>query len=130
MEHPSQNVRVSDKFRNRLYRELYKHVGKQNKIGMAELYSRVYRQPWANRINDTRALRYLITELRNDGVPICSDRHGYWLASAGSELDDYCRRVRTQALKKLRQEARLRKMTLPQLVGQLSLDLVENTEEE
>lgn len=99
------------------------HVGRSKKIGMGELHEEVFKQGWNHRINDTRSLRTLITELRNDGTPICSDSNGYWLASAGSELNYYCSRLHDQALKKLIQEARLRKMSLPDLLGQTTLEL-------
>ena len=104
---------------------LSRHVGANRKIGMGELYYAVFGEAWSNRINDTRALRKLITELRNEGVPICSVADstggGYYLASAGSELSSYCERLRTQALRKLAMEAKIRRITLPELLGQMTL---------
>lgn len=113
--------------KTRLYQALTQHVGKTRRIGMGELFEKVFREGWQNRINDTRRLRKLITELRRDGVPICSiatsSGGGYWIASAGSELNDYCQALRQRAIKILCQEATLRKKTVPELLGQLSLDL-------
>jgi len=110
-----------------LLRELTQHVGAHRRIGMGELYQRVFGRPWSHRINDTRDLRTLITELRYEGVPIVSvsDRHGggYYLASAGSETEEYCARLRVQALKKLKMEARIRRIALPRLVGQIAMNL-------
>lgn len=115
--------------KTRLYQVLTQHVGKTRRIGMGELFEKVFREGWKNRINDTRRLRKFITELRNDGVPICSvatsSGGGYWIASAGSELNDYCQSLRGRAIKILSQEARLRKKTVPELMGQLSLDLAQ-----
>jgi len=110
--------------KSRVLMELYKHNSRRTAIGMGELFVRVYGEEWRNRINDTRALRTLITELRQAGVPICSSTEGgYWLARAGSDLDAYCRRLRAQALKKLAQEAHLRNKTLPELLGQIAMNL-------
>ena len=45
---------------------------------------------------------------------------------AGSELDDYCTRMyHLPALRKLKMEAILRKVTLPELIGQMAMNLEE-----
>lgn len=111
----------------RLLSVLTRHPGRGRAIGMGELYEAVYGRPYSNRINGTRALRTLVTELRRDGVPICSTADqaggGYYLASAGSDLDDYCRRLRSQGLRKLVLEAKLRRLTLPCLLNEIQLRL-------
>ncbi|MDZ7831653.1 MAG: hypothetical protein U5L07_07860 [Desulfobacterales bacterium] len=113
-------------FKSTLLQVMTEHVGRENAIGMGELYDRVICEPWTHRINDTRYLRKLLTELRRDGVPICSSASreggGYYLAAAGSELARYCENLHRRALSLLSREARLKKMTLPELVGQLSLE--------
>jgi len=115
-------------------RILSRHVGAGRKIGMGELYYAVFGESWNNRINDTRALRTIITELRHEGIPICSvaDRTGggYYLASAGSELSGYLDRLRTQALKKLALEAKIRKISLADLIGQMALNFGKEGEAE
>lgn len=114
-------------FENRLLKILARHVGRARAVGMGELFQQVFDLPVAHRINDTRRLRELVTKLRLEGTAICSvvsqSGGGYYLASAGSELDDYCSRLRKKALKELAQEALLRRLTLPELVGQISLNL-------
>lgn len=114
-------------YKDRLKTILMQHVGASRKIGMGALYERVFSEAYEHRINDTRRLRTLITELRREGIAICSkkskSRGGYWLASAGSELDDYCESLHSEALKKLAQEARLRRMSLPALIGQIQMNL-------
>ena len=111
---------------------LSRHVGQSRVIGMGELYTQVYGEPYENRINDTRKLRTLITALRQEGVPICSisdmNGGGYYLASATSDLDGYCERLRTKALKILSQEAKLREVALPDLMGQISINLAAEME--
>ena len=109
-----------------LLKKLLCHVGEQNSIGLGELYEMVFNKTWAHRQNDTRELRFLITSLRRDGVPICSKTSGngggYWIA-VGQELEDYCMRLRSAALKKLALESKLRKTTLPVLLGNIQLGL-------
>lgn len=106
---------------------LSKHIGKSNSIRMADLYREVFGEEPKDNIQTTRIIRRLITELRKEGVPICSsmksDNGGYYLANAGSELEDYLKRLRRRALRALSVEAKLRKMTLPQLIGHIQLNL-------
>lgn len=107
-----------------LRRVMDSHIGRPKKIGMGELFEAVYGEPWRNKINDSRPLRKLINQMQRSGYPIVSDSDGYYLASAGSEMADYCeRRLQRPALRKLDLAAKLRRMTLAELVGQLRLDL-------
>ena len=103
------------------------HVGQGKRIGMGELYEQVFEETYDHRINDTRSLRKLITELRRDGVAICSvaskNGGGYWLASAGSELASYCTNLRNRALRILGMEAKIRKISMSEMMGQMALEL-------
>jgi hypothetical protein len=111
----------------RLMKVLGHHPGKNRAVGAGALYEAVFGRPWRDKIRDTRRLRHLITRLRNDGYPICSSSDGegggYYLASAGSELDDHCKRIHGRAMRLLVMEARLRKLSLPELMGQISIAL-------
>ena len=98
------------------------HVGQDNKVGMGEFYEQVFEKTYAHRINDTRPLRKLIDELQNDGSPILSDGDGYWWAATPSELERYCVRRRGSALRILKKESNMRKISMPELVGQLLID--------
>jgi len=113
--------------RNRLLATLTSHIGETNAIGMAGLFEAVFNRPWDNRINDTRALRTLITVMREEGIPICSvsnkDGGGYYLASAGSELTNYLRRSEIRALKILSRNAKIKKVSLPDYLGQMRLNM-------
>lgn len=102
---------------------LMEHIGEEKAIGMGELYEKVYGKPWRNRINNTRPLRHLITDLRREGKRVCSNGSGYYLAAVESELEDYLARRRKRALTELGLEAAMRRKSLPELLGQLSLDL-------
>jgi hypothetical protein len=106
---------------------LASHIGAHNAIGMGELYEVVFARPCENRISDTRALRKVITDLRAEGVPICSsaaqEGGGYYLAAAGSELAHYLRRSEIRALKILKRNARIKKISLPDYLGQMRLNM-------
>lgn len=70
-----------------------------------------------------RHVRTLITELREDGVAVCgTPRDGYYIAAVASELEDTCKFLRGRAMKSLQLEARLRRVPLPELLGQLRLE--------
>jgi len=114
-------------YRNRLLAVMMNHIGAHNAIGMAELFQEVWGGIWENRINDTRALRQLVTELRFEGVAICSVSYksggGYYLAAAGSELVQYLRRTEIRALKILMRNAKIKKVSLPNYLGQIKLNM-------
>jgi len=113
--------------RSRLKSALFEHVGEVNAISMTALYEAVFDRRWNDRINDTRTLRYLITALREDGVPICStsSQHGggYYIAAAGSEFIDFLRKTERRAICILMRNARMKKVSLPEYLGQLKLEM-------
>jgi len=116
-----------DEATGRLQLELSMHVGEEHAIGAAELYEAVFGEKITHKINHTKQLRKLITALRKKGSPIGSTSSqtggGYYICRSGSELDDYCRRLRRRGLHSLELEARARKIALPELLGQMSLNL-------
>ena len=70
-----------------------------------------------------RRLRALISELREEGTAICgTPETGYFMATSADELDESCRFLRHRAMRSLQLEARMRKISLPELVGQLKLN--------
>jgi len=99
---------------------------------MHELYRQVFEKEISERglISDTRVLRRLITILRSEGTAVCSSASaysgGYYLAAAGSELDDYCRRLHSRALRTLVFESKIRKTILKVLLGQMRLNMIED----
>ena len=112
--------------KGRLLAILTRHVGHEKAVDMGALFEQVFGREWHNKINDTRELRTLITEARDEGVPICSVSRqqggGYYLAAVDSELQDYLKRLRGRALRALQREARLRRQSLPELLGQMQLE--------
>ena len=117
--------------RNRLKSAMFDHVGEVNAISMTALYEAVFNRPWNDRINDTRALRHLITALREDGIPICSvtssNGGGYYIAAATSEFVAFLRKAERRALLILMRNARMKKVSLPEYLGQLKLDMEATT---
>lgn len=99
-------------------------------IGMAELYKAVFQRPAPHAINDSRELRHLVTKMRRDGIPIISsdrrDRGGYKLADSPEELEAFCQRFRRRGLASLSVEAAIRRLALPELLGQLALEEKQN----
>ena len=129
----NQNIEVgSSEYRHRLLAELTSHVGECNAIGMPALYQTVFDRPWRDRVNDTRHVRKLITIMRGEGVPICSvssNGGGYYLAAAGSELASYLRRDKFRALRILKRDAAILKISLPNYLGQLKMEAEGNKDE-
>ncbi len=123
-----EKVKMSfDEATARLMIELSKHVGEEHAIGAAELYEAVFGEPVTHKINQTKALRKLITALRRKGSAIGSTSAqtggGYYICRSGSELDEYCRRLRRRGIHSLALEAAARRIALPELLGQMSLNL-------
>lgn len=120
---------MAEELDDRLMATLARHRGRENCIGMGELWRKVFRQPYDHRINDTTKLRQLIRKFRRQGEPICSSSDkfnpGYYLAESPQELEEFILRHESRGITSLAQVARLRKIALPDLLGQLQLDLKE-----
>jgi hypothetical protein len=110
----------------RLYSTLIGCVGQERKIGMGELFQEVFKDFYSHRINDTKALRVLITRLREEGVPVMSSQSkhdgGYWIAANSFEINEYCEKLKNTAIGKLSRIAKMKKISLPEYLGQLKLD--------
>jgi len=106
---------------------LSRHVGLEKAIGMGELYTAVYGEAWRNRINDTRDLREIITELRYDGSLIGESRGqhggGYYLARSVHELENWFKKREHEWLKKAHMLSRMKRISLQEYLGQKSLGL-------
>ncbi len=69
-----------------------------------------------------RAVRHLVTELREDGIAVCGHpRTGYFIAANDEEIKETCKFLRDRAMTSLRLESVLSKTALPDLLGQLHL---------
>jgi hypothetical protein len=92
-------------------------------IGMAELFEAVFGATPENRINDTWRLRQLLRRLRRAGKHICSSKKGYWLGLTPAEIEATARKLESRGLSSLGQAARLRRIGLPELLGQMQLQV-------
>ncbi len=69
-----------------------------------------------------RMLRTLVSAAREDGLAISATPDtGYYVAETAEELAECCAFLRGRAMKTLRIEAQLRRIPLPDLLGQLHL---------
>ena len=124
-----ENIRDIDtaENRNKVMAALNQHIGKANAVGMPALYEIVFGIPWDDHINSTRILRKLITAMRDDGFAICSSTSreggGYYQPAAGSEMIDYLRIMERRALCILKRNSQMKKISLPDYLGQLKLDM-------
>jgi biotin operon repressor len=71
---------------------------------------------------EKRQMRHLVTELRLEGIAVCGHpKTGYFIAATHEEMEETCKFLRSRAMHSLTLEARLRKLTLPDLLGQMRL---------
>lgn len=67
-----------------------------------------------------RQVRELVSALRLEGVAVCgTPQTGYHIAANAAELDETCQFLRNRAMHSLQLESRLRKIPMPDLLGQL-----------
>jgi len=91
---------------------LSRHIGKGNGIGVKD----IARQIGANE----RHVRAMVSDLRDEGLAVCgTPRHGYYIAATPEELEETCTFLRRRAMHSLGLESRLRRIPLPDLLGQL-----------
>ncbi|HFE31899.1 MAG TPA: hypothetical protein ENJ17_01160 [Gammaproteobacteria bacterium] len=88
--------------------------------------------PW-RRVDQTRIIRSLVEELRQDGCPIgfkggrCG---GYFWARNDNELASTINTFHSRAMSGLRQEAALRRIPMNEVIEQHKLELKEQDSEE
>lgn len=69
-----------------------------------------------------RGVRTAVTQLRLEGVAVCGHpKTGYYIAANNEEIEQTCSFLRSRAMHSLTLESRLRKTTLPDLLGQLRI---------
>lgn len=93
---------------------LQAHIGALNGVRAEDLAAQLHLP--------VRQLRDHITALRAEGMAVCGKpESGYYIAANAEELEETCQFLRSRALHSLHLEARLRRITLPDLLGQLKL---------
>lgn len=94
------------------------HMGKEHGVPIGQLVYEATAQAPTPALE--RRARSLISQLREDGHPICAiPSRGYFCARTEEELNECCTFLRDRAMHSLKIEARLRRMALPDLIGQL-----------
>lgn len=94
--------------------EMQNHIGKDLAISGEDLAKAIG--------TNTREIRHMTDEAIKQGIALCSHpAHGYWIALNAEELEFTCQFHRSRALHELQKEARLRRVPLPDLLGQLHL---------
>jgi hypothetical protein len=102
-----------------LLQVLSRHVGAWRGVHMRDLARAL--DPNAGLATERRA-RDLIAALRAEGHHICGHpATGYYMASNPDELDGTCRFLYDRAMSSLRQVAAMKRVSLPDLEGQLRL---------
>lgn len=96
------------------------HIGRTNGVTASALCRQVLgHEPDAAH---ERHLRDLVTELRRDGHHLCAHpSHGYFLAATAEELDETCLFLHARAMSSLEQIAAMKRVSVPDLHGQLKL---------
>lgn len=100
--------------RHELLTVLTDHRGKSNGASVEQL---------ARALNTSeRHVRTLVTELRRDGEHVCgTPAEGYFMAANADELNATCDFLHHRAITSLTLESRMRRVSLPDLIGQLRL---------
>ncbi|MBI2313550.1 MAG: hypothetical protein HYU77_13705 [Betaproteobacteria bacterium] len=107
--------------RDQVLAVLSRHVGAERGIHVEALVREVTGDLLPDPVAERR-LRAIISELREEGIAVCGHPStGYYIAETAEELEASCQFLRSRAMHSLVLEARLRKIPLPDLLGQLKL---------
>lgn len=101
--------------------ELSHHIGQANGIHVRDLVARITGQLIASEPQE-RKVRQIITDLRMEGSHICGHpSSGYYMAETPEELEHTLQFLRSRAMSSLALESRMRRISMPELIGQLTL---------
>ena len=108
--------------RDQVLAALARHVGRDKGVRIQELVYEITGEILRSDGNERR-VRAIVSDLREEGVAICAyPGDGYYVAGSAEELEQCCRFLRSRAMHSLVLESRLRKIPLPELLGQLRLN--------
>lgn len=100
---------------------LSRHIGRANGARVDQLVAEITGVPGSNGAAE-RQLREAVVTLRLDGHHVCAHpESGYYLASTPDELDATCTFLYERAMTTLQQIAAMKRISLPDLRGQLKL---------
>lgn len=100
---------------NQLLNVLAEHQGRDCGISAKALAARLDVPP--------RRLRHLVSEAREQGIALCGKPNtGYFVPVTPEELAESCAFLEHRALHSLRLLSRMKKVSMPALLGQLNLN--------
>lgn len=100
---------------------LARHIGAERGVTGRELTAEIVGEMFATPA-DERAVRHVIEVLRREGEHICgTTQEGYYLAASAEELDRTCLFLYRRSMTTLTQVAAMKRVSLPDLKGQLRL---------
>lgn len=106
--------------RDALLIALRNHIGRRRGVTVTALAREVLGEEPTR--GDERTVRRLVVELRRDGHHVCAHpADGYYLAESPEELDQTIAFLRERAVSSLEQIAAMKRVSLPDLWGQLKL---------
>lgn len=98
-----------------LLNALSSHQGREAGIAARDLAKQLEIPP--------RRLRTIVSECREEGLAICGHpATGYFMATTPEELQQTCAFLEHRAMHSLRKLSRMKKVSLPDLMGQLMLN--------
>lgn len=105
---------------DKVLQALSHHIGESNSVCSDRLVSEITQSP-SNTV-EKRFMRNVIKQLRADGYHICGTPHtGYYMAETMEELNKTCGFLYKRAMCSLTQIAAMKKVSIPDLSGQLNL---------
>lgn len=106
--------------RSSVLQALSRHIGAGNGVHIGQLAREIVHCP--TDAATERRIRTLIEELRRDGAAICAlPATGYFMAANPDELEITCKFLFDRAMSSLTQCAAMKKISLPDLAGQLHI---------
>lgn len=107
--------------RDQVLEVLSRHIGAGRGVHIPELVHEITGSIRPDPVAERR-VRQCISDLREEGVAVCGHPStGYHIAESAEELERCCEFLRARALHSLVLESRLRKIPLPELLGQLKI---------
>ncbi len=101
---------------------LSRHIGAANGVTAARLAAEAGGLDSIQSHYAERQLREIVVQLRLDGHHVCATpEDGYFLAATAEELDRTCLFLHDRAMTTLKQIAAMKRISLPDLRGQLHL---------
>lgn len=111
---------IAELNRDTLLAALRRHIGRARGITAHALCREVLNaEPHGA---DERRLRDLVVELRLEGHHVCAHpSFGYFLAETPDELEETCAFLRARSMSGLQQIAAMKRVSIPDLIGQMRL---------